>query len=264
MAHLPSDIEDVAHADQGDHRICYWQSFYNLCFVPIAVTDGELKLVAFDMDGVLLDYRSSWTWVHDHFGIDNRATVDAWVRGEIDETEFMRRDISAWIHAHPGVSRADIGRILDGIPVRRGIRQTVDALHGNGVKAVIVSGGIDIIASKIAMEYGFDGFAANGLACDDDGRLTGEGLLNVQIENKRAALERFMHDFRVGRQEVASIGDSFIDLAMFQVSRIGIAFNPIDDDVVKGAHFVIRSNDLTSVLDALIGDGRARRPSERT
>ncbi|MEI6796467.1 MAG: HAD-IB family phosphatase [Methanomassiliicoccales archaeon] len=223
-----------------------------------------LKLVAFDMDGVLLDYRSSWTWVHDHFGIDNRATVDAWASGEIDEMEFMRRDICAWIRKHPRVSRADIGRILDGIPVRNGIRRTVDALHAAGIKVVIVSGGIDIIAAKIALDNGFDGYAANGLACDESGCLTGEGLLNVEIQNKRTALERFMEDYQVGQDEVASIGDSFIDIAMFNVSRIGIAFNPTDEEVVKSADVVIRSDDLTSVLETLIGPGRVARPAGRT
>jgi phosphoserine phosphatase len=224
----------------------------------------KLKLVAFDMDGVLLDYRSSWTWVHDHFGIDNRATVDAWVRGDIDEMEFMRRDICKWIAKHPGVSRKDIGRILEGIPVRKGIRLTVDALHAEGIKVVIVSGGIDIIASKIALDNNFDGFAANGLACDEEGCLTGEGLLNVEIQNKRAALERFMEDFQVGKSEVASVGDSFIDVAMFEVSRIGIAFNPSDESVIEKADVVIRSDDLSAVLETLIGPGRAHRPTERT
>jgi phosphoserine phosphatase len=237
--------------------------FITFAFCYRNVSD-HLKLVAFDMDGVLLDYRSSWTWVHDHFGVDNRATVDAWARGDIDEMEFMRRDICQWIARHPGVSRQDIGRILDGIPVRKGIRPTVDALHDHGIKVVIVSGGIDIIASKIAMDNNFDGFAANGLACDEQGCLTGEGLLNVEIQNKKTALRRFMDDFRVSRNQVASIGDSFIDVAMFEVSRIGIAFNPIDDGVKEKADFIINSDDLRSVLEPLIGPGHARRPAART
>jgi phosphoserine phosphatase len=53
-------------------------------------------LVAFDMDGVLVNYTSCWTWVHDHFRVTNEASLKAFIDGDIDDMEFMRRDIALW------------------------------------------------------------------------------------------------------------------------------------------------------------------------
>ena len=54
----------------------------------------DFGLVAFDMDGVLVDYESSWTWVHDHFGVKSEESISAFVRGEID-VEIAQNTISA-------------------------------------------------------------------------------------------------------------------------------------------------------------------------
>jgi hypothetical protein len=39
---------------------------------------------------------------------------------------------------------------------------------------------------------------------------------------------------------------------MFQGSSLGIAFNPIDEDVVRGAHHVVRDASLSAVLPFLL------------
>ena len=75
----------------------------------------DFGLVAFDMDGVLVDYESSWTWVHDHFGVKSEESIKAFVKGEIDDMEFMRRDIALWLGKKPNLCLSDINAILDRI-----------------------------------------------------------------------------------------------------------------------------------------------------
>lgn len=213
-------------------------------------------LVAFDMDGVLIDYPSTWTWVHDHFGVRNRAAVDAFLRDEIDDMEFMRRDISLWVGKRPGLCRSDMTQILDPLPLMKGLSETLRELKGRGIKCVIVSGGLDMVAGRLAEEYGFDDYAANGFECDQEGLLTGNGVLKVWLKSKRAALEHFQSDFGVPPERTVSIGDSFIDVSMFELSALGIAFNPIDDYVVEKADHVIREHDLRLVLPFILPDAR--------
>ncbi|MBE3122801.1 MAG: hypothetical protein IMZ58_11440 [Thermoplasmata archaeon] len=55
-----------------------------------------IKLVFFDMDGVLLDTVSSWRYIHEHFGTTNERSIMPYLRGDIDYLEFMRRDVSLW------------------------------------------------------------------------------------------------------------------------------------------------------------------------
>jgi phosphoserine phosphatase len=219
-------------------------------------------LVAFDMDGVLIDYPSTWTWVHDHFGVRNRAAVDAFLRDEIDDMEFMRRDISLWVGKKPDLCRSDMTQILEPLPLMNGLPETISVLKQSGMRCVIVSGGLDMVAGRLAEQYGFDDYAANGFECDQEGLLTGNGVLKVWLKSKREALEHFQREFDVSPERTVSIGDSFIDVSMFELSALGIAFNPIDDYVVEKADHVVRERDLRLVLPFILGnsrDGRARR-----
>ncbi len=214
----------------------------------------DFGLVAFDMDGVLVDYESSWTWVHDHFGVKSEESIKAFVKGEIDDMEFMRRDIALWLGKRPDLCHADISTILEPLPIVEGIQQTVDELRWQGIKTVIVSGGLDVVASRIAKRFGFDDWVANGFACDTTGKLTGEGVLRVELTNKRQAVERFSSVYGVDREHVCSVGNSFIDVSMFEASKLKIAFNPIDDYVAHQANVVVRSKDLSDILPHILGE----------
>lgn len=206
------------------------------------------KLVAFDMDGVLIDYPSTWSWVHDHFGVGNRVSVDAFLRGEIDDLEFMRRDISLWRERCPDINRTDLNQILRPLPLMTGLAETIRKLKSQGMHCVIISGGLDMVASRLADEFGFDDYLANGFECTPDGRLTGKGMLKVWLKSKRDALASLQRKFDATPEMTVSIGDSFIDISMFELSALRIAFNPIDDLIVRRADHVIRSKDLRDVL----------------
>jgi phosphoserine phosphatase len=209
-------------------------------------------LVAFDMDGVLVNYASSWTWVHDHFKIDNGETLQAYIQGRIDDREFMRQDIRRWLDAKADICRSDLETILDPVPIIEGISQTVNALRAAGAKVVIVSGGLDMTAGRIAREHGFDGYLANSVECGPDGALTGEGVLRVDLTDKGAALRQFQKEYGVDEMGTVSIGNSFVDVSMFALSGLSIAFNPIDEHVKKSANVVVNAGDLRNVLPHIL------------
>src|SRR5512137_1631033 len=108
------------------------------------------RLVVFDMDGVLADIESSWVHVHRHFGVSNDHSLYAYLRGEIDDLEFIRRDIQLWRKANPDITANDIGEILADVPLMPGAAETVDGLRAKGHRTAIVSAGIDILAERIA------------------------------------------------------------------------------------------------------------------
>jgi phosphoserine phosphatase len=210
-------------------------------------------LVAFDMDGVLVDHASSWTWVHEHFKVDNEVSLVAYIEGRIDDREFMRRDIEKWLSIRSDLCLEDIDEILRPVPVIPGIKETVSMLRSKGMRCVIVSGGLDMAARRIAEQNGFDDHIANSLACDENGRLTGEGVLRVELTNKRRALERFQEKYGVPAERTVAIGNSFVDVSMFSASGLSIAFNPIDETVERSADVVLRSKDLRDVLRPILG-----------
>ncbi|NLN72400.1 MAG: HAD-IB family phosphatase [Thermoplasmatales archaeon] len=212
----------------------------------------KFDLVIFDMDGTLTRCKSSWAFVHEELGVNNDEAYQAFINMEIDEAEFMRRDIGLWIEARPGITDFDIARILTNMPLMDGIQETIAALSYNGIKSVICSGGIGHAARMISEEFGFDGWLADSLETDENGVLTGEGIRNVDLMDKgRSALD-LMREYGVTKERTVSVGNSYIDISVFEQTGLSIAFNPVDMEYTgAAADHVIKSSNLSDILDVI-------------
>lgn len=207
------------------------------------------KLVAFDMDGVLVDIVSSWVHVHQRFGVNNDHSLAAYLRGEIDDQEFIRRDIALWKSADPGVTAAKIRSMLADAPIMNGAAELMAGLRRMGCKTVIVSAGIDLLSERVAEELGMDLQFANGMRTHDDGRLSGEGIFRVMLTDKGRTVAEAAEMFGVGPDDIVSVGNSRYDVSMFERSALGIAFCPEDEDVRGAADIVVDEKDLRKLLE---------------
>lgn len=216
-----------------------------------------LKLVALDMDGTLVDVASSWRVVHDHFDDHNDEGLRRFFANEIDDEEFIRTDIRVWWRHAPDLTVDDLERILATVPLMPGAAELVDGLHARGAHTAIVSGGLDLLARRVARELGIGVALANGVRVDANGRLTGEGIVRVPIHGKEKVLEGLQNQLGVRPEETASVGNSEIDVGLFRRSRVGVAFLPVDEDVRASATSVVTERNLARVLDALQGFDRA-------
>lgn len=210
-----------------------------------------IRLAAFDMDGTLVDARSSWAHVHDYFRESNHEALRAFLENRIDDAEFIRSDIRLWWKHEPELTVQRIDEILASVPLMPGAPELFRGLHDRGIVTAIVSGGIDLLARRIARELGIDYVLANGFRVDARGRLTGEGLIRVPIKRKEEALARIQAQLGVSPAATVSVGNSEIDVGLFRRSRVGIAFEPEDDEVRRHATVVIEERDLRRVLDVL-------------
>ena len=213
---------------------------------------SDYDLVCFDMDGVLTTVRSSWCWIHTCMGVDNEKSYRAFVNQEIDEPEFMRRDIGMWKAVKPDISKKDLIRFFHTLPTIDGIQETVAALRENGMRCVIISGGIDIAAEMLKNEYGFDGFSADSVVTDDDGILTGEGKVIVDLKDKGIFVKKYIEMYGTTKERTVSIGNSFTDIPMFKCSGMSIAFNPTDPYTEEAATHTIRSENISDILDVIL------------
>ncbi len=209
------------------------------------------RLVVFDMDGVLADTISSWVFVHQHFGVNNDESLCVYLRGDIDDLEFIRRDIGLWKAKEPGVTSERIRDILGEVPLMPGASETMAALRALGVKTAIVSAGIDLLSERIAEELRMDHQIANGLETDASGRLSGRGILRVKLTDKGDAVLAAANMFCVRKADVTAVGNSKYDISMFRKAGKGIAFSPADDSVRESADAVIDGKDLTKILDLI-------------
>ncbi|HTT44936.1 MAG TPA: HAD-IB family phosphatase [Thermoplasmata archaeon] len=212
-----------------------------------------LKLVALDMDGTLVDVPSSWRVVHDHFDDHNDDGLRMFLANQIDDHEFIRMDIRVWWKHRPDLSIDDLELILADVPLMPGAGKLIDGLHKRGARTAIVSGGLDVLAKRIAGELGVEIVLANGVRVDSEGLLTGEGIVRVPIHGKEKVLAALQDQLGVDPEETASVGNSEIDVGLFRRSRVGVAFLPEDEVVKKAATRVVTERNLARVLDA-IGD----------
>ncbi len=211
----------------------------------------KYDMVAFDLDGVIVAERSSWEWVHKAFGVDNTENLNAFCADEIDDLEFMRTDIALWKKIKPDVCLDDIRNMLIDAVINKGAIEIIQTLKNKGIKTCIISGGIDLLADDIGKKCGVDKVMANGLAADESGKLTGEGILRVKLRDKASTLRQILEEFNISPERCAAIGNSWVDISMFEIAKFGIAFNPIDGETITAADVTVESDDLRDILKYL-------------
>jgi phosphoserine phosphatase len=214
---------------------------------------NDIRLVVMDMDGVIIDEYSSWVLVHRHFGTDNEDSLRAFLRGEIDDFEFIRRDVERWTMARGSVTVQEVLSVLDTAPLVKGAVETLIELHRHGIRTAIVSGGLRPLAERVGRMGQVTHVHANNVQVDRDGLLTGGGVVDVPLKGKGAVVAAIQQKEGISAAETAAIGDSLVDISMFELARLSIAFNPRDNETARAATHVVESADLRSVLPHIIG-----------
>lgn len=210
----------------------------------------DLDLVVFDMDGTLIE-GSSWEMVHAHYGVDNGSNWERYCRGEIDDREFMRTDIALWLREGRRIHVRDVEGIFHGVNPFPGTRELVENLHAHGVRTLIMSGGLDLVARKVCELTGIERYVANGFLLDEDGHLSGEGACHVKINDKGTPTREALQRLGVDPRRAAAVGNTRFDIPMFRECGLAIAFNPGDEEVVQAAHHVVRDLDMRHVWPLL-------------
>jgi phosphoserine phosphatase len=225
---------------------CYQKHQFGLIKKP-TYTD-RLSLVLFDMDGVLVDAISSWRFIHNYFSTNNQASVKAYIDGEIDDLEFIKRDVHRWKINNKLISKEFLGTILDDVTYIKGARYCLKQINKFNIKTAIVSAGIKLLADRVAHDLNIDYVFANELLTDNDGLLTGSGIVQVPLKQKNKAVIMISEKLNIKPEEMLAVGNSCFDIPMLSSVGIGVAFNPGDECVIKRADEVINYKDLSLLI----------------
>jgi len=205
------------------------------------------RMVVFDLDGTLTPVDSLWRYLHDAFGTWDQAKDAArkYGNGEISYKTWAETDAQHWA----GAPLSRMESILDEIPYREGAKEVFNELRKRGVRTVILSAGLSILAEKAAKELGADLSIANELRTDK-GCLTGDIIVNVAVNGKQEIVQRLASQFNVPLRDIALVGDRGFDLSMEQCLKI--AYKPKDEVARREADFVVEDEDMRAILQYLI------------
>jgi phosphoserine phosphatase len=207
----------------------------------------HISLVVFDMDGVLVDVKSSWQFIHQQFGVENTDNVNKYLKREISYQELMKRDIALWGRVHID----KIKRILSAVPLMPGAIETVNSLKESKLRTALISAGVSILAERLQKILGLDRIFANRILANEDGFLTGEGQETVNLLDKTSVLRRLAFEENIELNQCAVVGDSIYDVPLFKRAGLSIAFNPDNEEVSKSADVVVTRKDLREILRCL-------------
>jgi len=190
----------------------------------------KYKLIAFDLDGTLLVEKSSWNAIHEYFGTKSiaRQTYDLYCKGIIDYKEFMKRDIAAWpkpLHI------SKISEILSNLNLREEAKEVVDAIHRKGIETAIISAGISLLADSVAKKLNIKHIYANELCVDENGFLTGDGIMRVDLMFKHLTLIELVESLGLSLRECIAVDDSINDIKFLQIAGLGLYFG--NDDITS-------------------------------
>lgn len=208
------------------------------------------KLIAFDMDGTLVEEDSCWGVLHRHFGTKEaaRRNLELYERGGIDYPEFMRRDIALW---QPVPTIEQVKRVLTPFKLAPNVERVVGEVHRRGYQTAVITGGLDFLAGDIARRLGIQHVFANGLAIDERGRLTGEGIFRVEPRFKHEVLGGLVSKLGINLQQCVAVGDSKYDMNFLKHAGLGVAIGA-DSELAKVADIVIQDFEhLPQLLDYL-------------
>jgi phosphoserine phosphatase len=211
----------------------------------------SIRLVAFDMEGVLTADPTVWELMHRRCGTWESHGLPYWERylaGGLPYDEFARMDAAVWA----GSPVAELEAAAQDVPLMPGCAKLLEALHDSGAYVVIISNGLARAAERFRRDFGAQRIFANR-AQEVDGVLTGELDLQMPYEGKGDVLRALAAELGFTPDETAAVGDSRSDVAMFRHARISVAFGACSEEVAAAATHVVRNGSLLPLTQILLG-----------
>lgn len=205
------------------------------------------KAAFFDMDGVLLK-EITWQVVHDYVGVSNAENVKAYEANDIDYRKFMVRDVELW----DDLSIQELEKALCHLQPRPGSEKLIKRMREKGYeKIVIVSGGINLAAEKLAHQFHLDDYFTNDFKTEEkNGKeiITGPKM-NFDLSKKGEIVRNLSKKFGIPLEKTIAIGDSRFDIGMLKATGKGIAFDPKDEKVKNAADVVVDSENIIDLTE---------------
>jgi HAD superfamily phosphoserine phosphatase-like hydrolase len=208
------------------------------------------KLFLFDMDGVLLQHKSSFQYCQEAIGCDCSQFYSS-VLSEMFYDKELNRSVLQRMVGH-GFTKEKLLELAQSAPRNKGIDNVLNAVGAHRGTAVIISGGIGAFARELTRQYPFACYFSNELNFGRPDQLPTWDIRCGHSDKGRIA-RAVQSALGMTREETFAIGDYSNDCTMFSEAGLSIAFNG-NQDARAAATFCIDSDDLSEILPIVFGN----------
>ena len=190
---------------------------------------SRFRLAAFDMDSTLInieciDELADWAGRK----AEVAAITEAAMRGEItDFKESLRRRL-ALLAGVPATALEEV--YARRLRLNPGVETLMAALHGAGLKTLLVSGGFTFFAERVRQRLGMHFMRSNLLELAPDGTLTGRVVEQewgdiCDGSEKMKMLRQTCDQLRIAPAQAIAVGDGANDLPMMSAAGLSVAYH---------------------------------------
>lgn len=211
---------------------------------------NNIKIVAFDFDGVIFGGESTAVEIGERFGLGKhiRETLFELLIWNITLKEAILRGGAVW----KGIKTTEVAKETEKLNLRTGAIETIKKLKECSYKVALISSGLSqvsysVIKQRLALDYAFGNEAEI-----KEGVFTGR-LTSPPVDAKRKAeiLKQIAEAENGSTSNCAVIGNDPNDIPMMLIAGLRIGFNP--HPAVARISTVVLNNakDLREVLPYL-------------
>jgi phosphoserine phosphatase len=208
----------------------------------------DIKIIAFDLDGVLFDGASAAFALAQKVGLGSKYE-ELFMRMATEKLAFneaLREGALIWKGVPFGGNYREFVKQL---PLMKGAEATIQALKTAGYIVGCISSGVSQFFMEPLEERLDLDFAYSNILGTSNGTHSGEIEYAMGRPQKAETALKVLKERQLSTANLASIGDGENDIDLFRVSAFSIAFNPESEKVSGAATVTIHSKDLGSILE---------------
>ena len=208
-----------------------------------------IKLIIFDMDGVIFKDINFWIELHKKFG-----TIEQGIKltEKYLHSNYEKLVEEVVVKLWKGKSAKSYYKLVNSLEYLPGVQKLFKHVKRQGWITAIVSASSIDVARRVQHDYGVDHVFANELVIKN-GKVSGDFIWPIGVgKHKKAEIIRHLcKDLKIKPKEVIYIGDSDTDIEAFKEVGLPIAFNSASEQLKKVATHVVDNNNLADVLPYL-------------
>jgi len=205
-------------------------------------------LAVLDMDGTILERRTVDVLCERLDLTERLMEIDR--KSKLMDAQRVSERIA---ELFSGIEASKLEAIFDTMALVRGTKDFVNFLKSRDFVTAIVTDSYVFLASRVARKLGIDTVKGNKLEIVN-GVLTGKITMPLGWEEEKQencqrkalcklhAMNNLIREYQIQDNRTLAVGDSESDFCMIKKARVGVAFRPKDNSIIKVSSMVIRTD----------------------